>query len=157
VNNGSVATNLALPQAQVITDPNNGAGVIAGTVGTMNGGWTDHIQVDLSSILGLENDPNFGIRMVSTFDPLYNNTTPNPSTGQPYSGATGYDTIYTGFPAGVTGVYNNDSGNWRFDNVVISDGVYAAPEPASIVLAAFGLSALGFCGWRRRRASVQQA
>ncbi len=95
--------------------------------------------------------------MVSTFDPLYNNTTPNPSTGQPYSGATGYDTIYTGFAGGVTSVYNNDSGNWRFDNVTISDGVYATPEPASIVLAAFGLSALGLCGWRRRRASLQRA
>ncbi len=54
VNNGSVASNLALPQAQVITDPSNGAGVIAGTVGTMNGGWTDGIQIDLSSILGVE-------------------------------------------------------------------------------------------------------
>lgn len=47
------------------------------------------------------------------------------------------------------GALNNNSGNWRFDNVTIN-GTAAVPEPASFGLLALG--AMGLAG-RRRRAS----
>jgi hypothetical protein len=67
------------------------------------------------------NDPKFAIEIV------------NASTGADDIGASG-------------GGYNNNSGNWRFDNIVISGT--AAPEPASLgVLAVGGLALLA----RRRK------
>jgi hypothetical protein len=56
------------------------------------------------------NDANFGIRMV------------NASTGVDCISATG-------------AALNNNSGNWRFDNVIISGTPPAVPEPSSLVLA----------------------
>src|ERR1039457_203956 len=63
---------------------------------TNNGttGWNNQITVDLSGISGVDKDPNFAIRMV------------NASTGTNCVDTTG---------AG----YNNTSGNWTFDNVVV--------------------------------------
>ena len=80
------------------------------------------ISVDLSSISGANNDPNFGVRLVSAFD----------STGNvpgDYAGAT--------LASGLTTIYNNNSGNWRFDNLTIS-GTAAAPEPTTLGLLAVG-------------------
>ena len=65
------------------------------------------------------NDANFGIEMVNA--------------------STGADDINTQGTA-----LNNTSGNWRFDNVSISD----APEPGTWAL--LSVSGLLFLGWRRR-------
>lgn len=78
------------------------------------------ISIDLSSIAGASNDPNFGVRLVSAFDSTGN--VPND-----YAGAT--------LTGGLTTIYNNNSGNWRFDNLTISG---TAPEPASLSLLAIG-------------------
>ncbi|HXD00513.1 MAG TPA: PEP-CTERM sorting domain-containing protein [Verrucomicrobiae bacterium] len=67
------------------------------------------------------NDPKFAIEMVNA--------------------STGADNVST---AGTA--LNNNSGNWRFDNVVIS-GVTAAPEPSTFALAGCGLALLA--GFRR--------
>ena len=69
------------------------------------------------------NDPNFAIEMVNA--------------------STGADNVSTQGTA-----LNNNSGNWRFDNIAIS-GVAAAPEPSSFALAGLGLTAL--FGYRRMR------
>ncbi len=69
------------------------------------------------------NDPNFAIEMVNA--------------------STGADDVATPGTA-----LNNNSGNWRFDNIQIS-GVAAAPEPSSFALAGLGLTAL--MGYRRMR------
>jgi hypothetical protein len=67
------------------------------------------------------NDPKFAIEMVNA--------------------STGADNVGTpGTPL------NNNSGNWRFDNVSIS-GVSAAPEPSTFALAGCGLAL--FAGLRR--------
>jgi hypothetical protein len=73
------------------------------------------------------NNPNFAIEMV------------NASTGADNVSAQG-------------AALNNNSGNWRFDNIQIS-GVAAAPEPSTLALAGLGLTALfGFRRLRNRRA-----
>jgi hypothetical protein len=82
--------------------------------------------VDLSGISGAANDANFGIRLVSAWDP----------TLQGYASAAG-------------GAYNNSSGNWRFDQIAVQ-GVAAAPElPTGIV---FAVAGLGLIVLRARRA-----
>ena len=69
----------------------------------------------------MENNPNFGVRMVSVFDPDYQGGAGYsiPAGGNVCSPtATG---TYTGAALdGTTNqpdIYNNNSGNWRFDEV----------------------------------------
>jgi hypothetical protein len=72
------------------------------------------------------NDPNFAIGLLNA--------------------STGVDCISTQGTA-----LNNNSGNWRFDNVVITAG--AVPEPASISLLALG--ALPLMSRRRKRTAAR--
>jgi hypothetical protein len=90
------------------------------------------IAVNLSSILGANNDPNFGVRLVSAFDSTGN--VPN-------------DYASAALNAGLTQIYNNNSGNWRFDNFTFSGT--AVPEPSSMLLG--GAAAAGLALVRRRR------
>jgi hypothetical protein len=93
------------------------------------------ISLDLSSIAGANNDPNFGVRLVAAFD----------STGNVVN-----DFASNALDAmGHTVLYNNSSGNWRFDNMTFS-GTVAVPEPSTIVLAALGLLSALVCVQRRR-------
>jgi hypothetical protein len=71
----------------------------------LNGGgiWYNNFVVDFSGVPGVANNPNFGIRIV------------NAATGTQCQNATG-------------GSYNNSSGNWRYDNVVIG-GTSGNPAP----------------------------
>ena len=73
------------------------------------------------------NNPNFAIALVNA--------------------STGIDNVSTQGTA-----LNNSSGNWRFDNVVIS-AVSAVPEPAPAGLMACGLVALAWRARRHRRAA----
>ena len=66
--------------------------------------WYNNFVVDFSGVPGVANNPNFGIRIVNA--------------------ATGADCLNA---VGVP--YNNSSGNWRYDNVVIG-GTSANPAPA---------------------------
>ena len=87
--------------------------------------WINGITADLSGISGANNDPNFGIRLV------------NASTGAD-------DINGNGTP------YNNTSGNWRFDNVIIS-GTAAVPEPSAFAMIGLGIAAVGLTTKFRRR------
>jgi hypothetical protein len=70
------------------------------------GGFVNQITLDFDA-LGVciaDNNPNFGVRLVGAYDPTY--TGPGAPT---YTGAS----LTNGQPT----VYNNNSGNWRFDEV----------------------------------------
>ncbi len=87
---------------------NIGSGYIASVTNFVTG------NIDFSAIAGANNDANFGIRLVSVYDPLLGT----------YGSASG-------------GIYNNNSGNWRFDNIVFSGTASATttavPEPFTII------------------------
>lgn len=103
---------------------------LVGTANDYYGGAANEpeITMDLSSTPGVANNPNFGIRLVSAYDP----------TSGTYLAANG-------------GTLNNNSGNWRFGNLTLS-GV-AVPEPTSLLLAGLGAVFAGAVALRRRSAA----
>jgi len=114
---GNVATEKDTSNdTELIASPNTWNTV--GTTVVLNS-----IDFTANGIGGVANNPNFGVRLVSAYDP--NNTQGT------YSGASG-------------GTYNNNSGNWRFDQVAVRGSV--VPEPASL-----GVLTLGFLSFIRRR------
>ena len=94
--------------------------------------------ISFAAIPGANNDPTFGIRLVSAYDPTYN------GTGSPtYTAAA--------LTNGSAVIYNNNSGNWRFGNITFTGTASAVPEPGTAALM-MGLSCLGlvylFRRWR---------
>jgi len=81
--------------------------------------WYNGITASFGS--AANNDPNFGVRIVNA--------------------STGADDINQSGTA-----YNNSSGNWRYDNIVIS----SVPEPSALALAGLGFAGL-LQGVRRNR------
>jgi hypothetical protein len=67
---------------------------VVGSYVTLASGWNNQITVDLAGLSGVDNDANFSIRLV------------NASSGTNCVNTTG-------------AVYNNTSGSWTFDNVLI--------------------------------------
>jgi hypothetical protein len=100
---------------------------------------TPNLTIDLTGIAGASNDPTFGIRLVSAADPTYAGPAA-PAGDVDYTSAT--------LVSGASVLYNNNSGNWRFDNVTFSGT--AVPEPATLSVAA--LAAAAIRGRRRRTA-----
>ena len=80
----------------------------------------DYITTNLTGINAVDNDPNFAIRVVNAAVSANNLQVPG-------------------------GAYNNNFGNWRFDNVALS----RVPEPSSLALIGIGLASLLF--YRRNR------
>jgi hypothetical protein len=74
-----------------------------------SGGYDNQIQVNFGSIA--DNDANFGVEIVNA--------------------STGADDVGVGLSA-----LNNSSGNWRYDNVIIS--AVPVPEPGTLALAGLG-------------------
>jgi hypothetical protein len=95
-----------------------------------NGFYAGTINIDFSSIAGAGNNPLFGVRLVSAYDP----------TLDPLN--------YGSADGGQSGVYNNNSGNWRFADVGFTGDVAAVPEPSSLLLSSL---ALGLSLWYERR------
>ena len=86
---------------------------------------------DLSQVAGVNNNPNFGVRLVSAYDPGLPNVT-TPVYGLP-AGTSHGQYANAELVSGGASVYNGSKGNWCFDNVQF----HAAPiptwlDPASI-------------------------
>lgn len=117
-------------QEQYTLDGTNWININAPLTAVSNG-WTSTQTINFSGIAGANNDPNFGVRLVS----VYNNALSFPNYGSADGGQGGY--------------YNNNSGNWRFADVGFSGtAISAAPEPSSFVLSLVGGLA-GLIFWRR--------
>lgn len=126
-------------QVQYTTDGstwNNIGGVINAVVASSTVPYeTD--TINLAGIGAASNDPNFGIRLVSAY---------NPTLGDEYASAT---SVVAGSPV----QYNNASGNWRFADVQIDGTASPVPLPATAWLLLSGMGGLGVVCGRRRRAS----
>ena len=78
----------------LITTNTSSGNTVMGSYAQLASGWNNQITVDLSRVSGVDNNPSFAIRMVNA--------------------STSADCVNTS-----GGIYNNTSGNWTFDNVVI--------------------------------------
>ena len=86
--------NIASAASGVIATNTTSASTVNGTYIQLVSGWNNQVTVDLSGLSGVDNDASFAIRMV------------NASTGTDCVDTTG-------------AIYNNTSGSWTLDNVVI--------------------------------------
>lgn len=98
-------------------------GLFEGTTGDT---WFNNRTVNLSSVSGVNNNANFGFRIVAAFDPATNQ----------YVASNAPSTNYA------------STGTWRFDMVTIN-GISAVPEPTSMALV--GCVIAGAAGLRFRR------
>lgn len=91
--------------------------------------WFNQRQVDLSSIAGVENNPNFGVRILAAFAPGQN--------------------VYTAANPGST---YGGGGSLRYDMVTISGdpAVTVVPEPSSSFLLLGGAALIGLVRLRRK-------
>lgn len=80
--------------AVITNNANTNISTVVGSYVSLGSGWNNQITVDLSGISGVDNNPNFAVRLV------------NASTGTNCVDTTGAS-------------YNNTSGSWTFDNVAI--------------------------------------
>lgn len=116
-----------------------------------NGALTPHdtfysFNVDFSTVPGVNDNPNFGFRIVSIFSPrpFWQNATLSYGANEAYMRAN-QDASYTS--GSGTGNYGT-SGTWRFDNVTISGTII--PEPSGAALLTVGLLAFSLV-FRPRR------
>jgi hypothetical protein len=121
-------TNQGVRDLQVQYTTNGGTTwTPVGPIQVSGGGSTFNNQITINfhalGITGVENNPGFGIQMVSVFDPDYQGGVGYsiPSGGNVCSStATGtYTAAVLDATTNQPDVYNNNSGNWRFDDVYI--------------------------------------
>jgi len=96
--------------------------------------WANGLNFNLSSIVGANNNPNLGFKIVSAFSPVQ------------FTNANGVQPANSAFQrtSAELQVYNGTAGNYRFDMVTFSGNVIPAPGAAVVVLGGLWIA-------RRRR------
>jgi hypothetical protein len=109
------------------------------------GATTPTNSISFTAITGANDDPNFGIRLVSAHDPTYTGT-----------GAPNYTAA--ALTNGSAALYNNNSGNWRFGNITFegTPDVVSVPEPGTTALLAGAMALGAVVVYRRRPAKSNQ-
>lgn len=96
-----------------------------------NDDWANGLSRDLSAIPAVNNNPNFGFKVVSAFSPV------------DFTDAGGFHAANTAFERAdadpAAGPYNGTAGNYRFDMVSVS----AVPEPATLAFMSLAFVVLG--------------
>ena len=112
-------TNQGVHNLQVQYSLNAGATwtSIGPILNSATNGWVNNETVDLTSISGANDNPGFRVRLVSVYDPATYNDPVNFPDGPTYTGASG-------------SIYNNSSGNWRFDHITFNGTPIRAIGPA---------------------------
>ncbi len=114
-----------------------------------------NFNVDFSTVVAANENPNFGFRIVSIFSPVAFDQ--NASLGD-FAANTAYmrasdEASFTAGGGTGTGNYATN-GTWRFDNVTIS--ATAIPEPVTgVVFSVWGIA--GLTAYRRRKQKVYAA
>jgi hypothetical protein len=121
-------SSVATAGATIMNNTGTDANTVTGSFLSMSttAGFNNGITVNLSSVSGANNDPNFAVEIVNA--------------------STGADTVNL---AGAA--LNNSSGNWRYDNVDFTGTSTAVPEPSDLALTGIGLTVLAGLRWKRRR------
>jgi fibronectin-binding autotransporter adhesin len=93
---------------------NTSTGTANGVLTAASNNWTEGISFSLAgtAALAAANDPNFGVRLVSAYDTYL---------------SSGTNTVYGSAKNPVTTVYNNSSGNWSFNNIIITGNPILSP------------------------------
>jgi hypothetical protein len=117
-------TNQGVRDLQALYTTDGSTWTPVGPIQVSGGGSAFNNQITINfhalGITSVENNPNFGVRLVSVFDPAYIGT---PAYSIPPGGtvcSAGATGAYTAASLGTNNqpvVYNNNSGNWRFDEV----------------------------------------
>lgn len=95
---------------------NNIGGILIAAVN----GWVNNLTYDFSGITGADDNPNFRVRLVSVYDPTYS------GPGAPT------------FGSASGGIYNNRSGNWRFDAITLRGTAIRSVGPLANATASAG-------------------
>jgi len=110
-----------------------------------NDNWANGHVRDLSSIVLVDNNPNFAFKIVSAFAPY------------DFTDAGGFHAANTAFQRAdadpLEGPYNGTAGNYRFDMVAIAGT--PVPEPSTLLLMGVGLLGIAARTYRRHCAAIR--
>ena len=121
-------------QAQFTTDGVSWTNIGSLQVSNTTQAYMTGLSINFAGITSVNNDANFGVRLVAAYDPTYKNTNTYTQAGTP------------------TSAMSNTAGNWRFDNIAFTGvAIAAVPEPESYAMLLAGLGLVALVARRRNK------